>query len=75
MKKLELDVERVTVLRSKYRSDKIIFNLSEEQAKNIHAEFYPMYRGCGVDLDVTQGRAEEVLHILGFDEFTITLID
>ena len=72
---MTFEVESVNLLRVTMGTDEIYFNLTEETARAIHGDLYPVFVGANLRLTCTKGRGEEVLAELGVDPDIVKVID
>jgi len=74
MFKFTIPVTDVTVVRRSGGTDRIIFDTSAEHGELVHAEKLPIFGSAHYQIEVTRGRAEEVLKSLGIPQDMVKIV-
>lgn len=66
--KINFEPSKVTVLRGLNGGvDRIMIKLPDEIARQVHGNYYLVWREAYLDMQVTRGQAEDALKALGID--------
>jgi len=71
-----IPVIRVTIIRSPYKTDRIRFVADENHSNMIHpGEYRNLFGNVSYEIEVTQGRGEEVCKALGIPDDIVQVVE